>query len=332
MTKWIKKSKGLAVAFAIAFCAALPQAADAQAWSLYTYMSVPNNVAAEANMKLAEEMAKATNNELKIRVHLGGSLAIKATNIGTAVADNVVQMGDDVFAQGAMPITGLLRLPMLIQTEADLKKVMAIMAPYIERAYEERGIVLLASYAWPHQILWSRNKLSSLADVRGQKLRTTSPAQNELIKRLGGVAITMGTPEVSMALERGVVDGSLTGSAGGAYMWKDKLKYAYRLQTGYVDGHIIVNKGAFLKLKPEVQATLKTKASQISENLHEQTLNIEIEREKLMAKDGTIFAVPTAAEVKEAEATIKSYWAEWAKSTGPEAVEALVKVRAAVGR
>ncbi len=322
----------LAMALAVTVGAAMPQLASAQAWNLYTYMSVPANSAAQANMKLAEEMAKFTNNELKIRVHLGGTLQINAANIGAAVADNVVQMGDDAFMSGAMPIGDLVRLPLMIRDETDLKKALAVMTPYIERGYDKRGIVLLGTYVWPQQTFWSRKKIASLADVRGQKLRTPSPEIGEVVKRLGGVSITMGTAEVSTALERGVVDGSLTASSGGAYMWKDQLKYNYQLPTGHINGHIIANKAEFMKLKPEVQAALKKNASQISENLNKQFLADEKERAVTMAKDGMIFVVPTAAEFAEAEAKVKPYWDEWAKSKGPEAVEALAKVRAALGR
>ncbi|WP_439588335.1 TRAP transporter substrate-binding protein DctP [Hydrogenophaga sp.] len=332
MNGWKTTSKTLMATFAVAVGAVLPQLAAAQAWNLYTYMSVPANSAAQANMKLSEEMARFTNNELKIRVHLGGTLQINAANIGAAVADNVVQMGDDAFMAGAMPIGDLLRLPLMIRDESDLQKALAVMTPYIERGYDKRGIVMLGTYVWPQQTFWSRKKIASLADVRGQKLRTPSPELGELTRRLGGVSITMGTAEVSTALERGVVDGSLTASSGGAYMWKDQLKYNYQLPTGHINGHIIANKAEFMKLKPEVQTAMKQKATEISENLSRQFLLDEKERAVTMAKDGMVFVVPTAAEVSEAEAAIKPYWDQWAKSKGPEAVEALAKVRAALGR
>ncbi len=319
-------------ALALAALVALPGLAAAQAWNLYTYMSVPANSAAQANMRLAEDMARFTEDALKIRVHLGGTLQINAANIGAAVADNVVQMGDDAFMSGVMPIADLVRLPMLVRNDEELKKALGVMLPYIERGYDKRGIVLLGTYVWPQQTFWSRKKTTSLPEVRGQKLRTPSPEIGEVIKRLGGVSITMGTAEVSTALERGVVDGTLSASAGGAYIWKDMLKYNYQLPTGHINGHIIANKAEFRKLKPEVQAQLKARATQISENLSRQFLEDENERNKKMAADGMVFTVPSAAEFAEAETRIKPYWEEWARSKGPEAVEALAKVRAELGR
>ncbi|MES3000049.1 MAG: TRAP transporter substrate-binding protein DctP [Pseudomonadota bacterium] len=319
-------------ALALAALLAMPGLAAAQAWNLYTYMSVPANSAAQANVKLAEDMAKATGDRLKIRVQLGGTLQINAANIGAAVADNVVQMGDDAFIGGVMPIADLVRLPMLTRTDEDLHKAFEVMRPYIERGYDKRGIVMLGTYFWPQQTFWSRKKIAVIGDVKGQKLRTPSPEIGEMIKRLGGQSITMGTAEVSTALERGVVDGALTASSGGAYIWKDMLKFNYQMPSGPINGHIIVNKAEFLKLKPEEQALLKMRASEISRDLTKQFVLDEVERNKKMAQDGTVFIMPTAAELAEAETRLKPYWDEWAKSKGPEAVEALAKVRAALGR
>jgi TRAP-type C4-dicarboxylate transport system substrate-binding protein len=42
------------------------------------------------------------------------------------------------------------------------------------------------------------------------KLRVAQPEQGELVRRFGGVSITMSAPEVPSALDRGVVDGIFT--------------------------------------------------------------------------------------------------------------------------
>ena len=45
-------------------------------------------------------------------------MPIKADSITAAVGDNVIQFGDDGFATGTIPITGVLRLPMLLLRRA----------------------------------------------------------------------------------------------------------------------------------------------------------------------------------------------------------------------
>ena len=69
--------------------------------------------------------------------------------------------------------------------------------------------------------------------------------------------MTIGAAEVPSALDRGVVDGVFTASSGGGKIWRDLLKYNYRLGPNFFDGVIAVNKMAFDKLPPEAQAKLK---------------------------------------------------------------------------
>lgn len=59
-------------------------------------------------------------------------------------------------------------------------------------------------------------------------------------------------------LDRGVIDGALTGSSGAGYVWRDLLKYNCRLGINYNNSFIIVNKGAFAALSPELQAKIRT--------------------------------------------------------------------------
>jgi TRAP-type C4-dicarboxylate transport system substrate-binding protein len=203
---------------------------------------------------LLEAINKETQGQLSVRLNLGGTLPIAATNITQAVADNVVQMGDDAFFVGSVPVGGVVRLPMFLRQRADFEKAWDIEAPYLKSEYDKKGVVLLGRYIFPENVMWSRKKLTALADVQGQKIRVISPEQAEFIKLLGGIPVTLGTSEVAAAIDRGVIDGALTASSGYGYVWRDLLKYSYRLNVSFIDSLILVNKGAWEKLQPPVRA------------------------------------------------------------------------------
>ena len=200
-------------------------AAAAEKWDLYVYNAVGTVAAVKGLDTAIEQIEKETDGELSIRLHLGGSLPINTTTITQAVSDDVVQMGDDGYFLGNVPIGGVLRLPMLLRTLSDYDKAAAIMNPFLEKAFEKKGLVVLGQYLYPFQVAYSSKKLTSLADFKGQKIRVTSPEQGEFIKRLGGIPETIGAPQVPSALDRGVVDGVLTANTGGGNIWKDLLKY-----------------------------------------------------------------------------------------------------------
>lgn len=310
---------------------ALPAHA-AEKWNLYVYNAVSTVAAVKGLTKMTEEIEKETGGALSIRLHLGGSLPINTTTITPAVSDDVVQMGDDGYFLGNVPIGGVLRLPMLVQSHDEYDKAAAIMEPYLQKAFERKGVVVLGQYLYPYQVMYSSKKLTSLADVKGQKIRVTSPEQGEFIKRLGGVPVTIGAPEVPSALERGVVDGVLTANSGGGNIWKDLLKYNYRIGVNYFNSVIIANKERFGKLPPDVQAKVR---KIVADNLPLITAAMEAEEEvltKKFADGGMVITRAAKADAEQGLKLVAPYWDEWARSKGPEAVEALAKVRAALGR
>jgi TRAP-type transport system periplasmic protein len=309
----------------------LPSPAAAEEWNFYMHQSAPNFATSRGAKLFTEEIEKATNGELKVRLHLAGTLQINASNITQAVGENVVQIGDDLFNSGNIPVAGILRLPMLIQSYEDFAKADAVLKPYLEKAFGEKGSTLLASYTYPMQFIWGRKKIASLDDIKGMKLRVAQPEQGELVRRFGGTSITMSAPEVPSALDRGVVDGVFTAGVG-AVLWKDLLKYGYVLIVNVNNSYFIANTEAYNKLDPNLQATLRKVAADTAQWDQETLKKEEAESVATLSAMGYTFTTAKPEEIARAIETTRPYWDDWAKSRGPTVVEALAKVRTALGR
>ncbi|HEX5455209.1 MAG TPA: TRAP transporter substrate-binding protein DctP [Stellaceae bacterium] len=311
-----------------------PQPARAAAvWDMYVTNAVATTIAAKGEVAMIERIEKATNGELKIKFHLAGSLPINVTNITSAVADGVVQLGDDGFFQGNIPIGGLLRLPLLIQSRAEFDKALKIAEPYITKAFAKKGVLVLGEFTYPPQVAFSRRKLATLADIKGQKLRVTSPEQGEFVRRFGGISVTLGPAEVPAALDRGVIEGVFTAASGAGYTWRDLIKYNYKLGLNYFDAYIIVNKDAFDKLSPATQKTLRDIVAKTVPNFTGQMQRQDDDlTEKMVKENGMVLTQPKPEEIAEATKAMAPFWESWAKAHGKDAVEALGKIRAALGR
>jgi TRAP-type transport system periplasmic protein len=304
----------------------------AEKWDLYIYNPVSTVAAVKGLNTVIEQIERETGGELSIRLHLGGSLPINTTTITQAVSDDVVQMGDDGYFLGNVPIGGVLRLPMLLRTLADYDKAAAIMNPYLEKAFEKKGLLVLGQYLYPFQVAFSSKKLTSLADIKGQKIRVTSPEQSEFIKRLGGIPVTIGAPQVPSALDRGVVDGVLTASSGGGNIWKDLLKYNYRIGINYFNSVLIVNKDRFAKLSPDIQSKVRKIVGDNMPLITRAMENDEDDLTKKFADGGMTVTKEDPQDIEAGTKLISPYWEEWAKIQGPDAISALKQVRAAIGR
>jgi TRAP-type C4-dicarboxylate transport system substrate-binding protein len=320
------------VAAASALSPALSSAQATVNWIAYSYVPAATLAPARIFQEIIERVAKETNNGFQIKYHLGGALSIKVTDITTAVGDDVIQLGDDGFQQGNVPITGILRLPMLITTTQEFEKALAIMKPYVDKAYDKKGVTVLTTYYFPIQFAWSSKKLTSLDDLKGQKIRATSPEQIEFLKRFGANGLTVGAPEVPSALERGVVDGVLTANAGGGKVWKDLLKYGYEIGLNFVEANIIANKERLAALPANYREALTKAVVELAPKMT-QTMAAEESEEKAKRKaEGLTFTTATPDDYKRGAERMAPYWDEWAKSKGAETQEALKKVRQALGR
>lgn len=316
---------------ALAGAAALSFGASARAqaaWTSYTYTPAATLAPARGVARLADQLKA----DIALRQHLGGSLPINAQNITQAVSDGVVQFGDDGFFQGNIGIGGVMRLPMLMTSADEMARAMKAVLPYLEAAYAKKGVVLLGYYHYPIQSAWSRKSLASLRDLDGVKMRVTSPEQGEFVRRFGGVPVTVSASEVPSALERGVVDGVFTAASGGGKIWKDLLKTQYGIGPNFFDAVLIANKEAFDKLPAAAQQRLRQATAEAARWITDETAREEGEVSATLVAGGIKMTAASAADAAEGRKRLAPFWDEWARAKGPEAIEVLAKVRAAVGQ
>ena len=305
--------------------------AEAETWKAYSYNPSAAAPPVAGLNRMAEQIEEATAGKIRMNVNVGGSMPISSTDITQAVGDNIVQVGADGFFLGNIRIGGVLRLPVLLTSRDEYDRAAEIMEPYIEEALAEQGVTLLAQYVYPLQVVWSSKELRSLDDISGQKMRVTSPEQGEFVERFGGVPVTIGAPEVSTSLQRGVVDGVFTASSGGGRIWKDLLKSNYRFGPNYFNSLIIINSDVFERLSEEEQQAVESAAEEAAAWITATLTEEEAEITQQLADEGMIVTEPKQEDVVRAVTMMEDYWPQWAADVGPEAEEALAKVREAVG-
>ena len=303
----------------------------AEQWNFYMHQSAPNFATSRGARMFTEEIEKATGGELKVRLHLSGTLQISPSNITQAVGENIVQAGDDLFNSGNIPVAGIPRLPMLIQSYDDYAKAAAVLNPYVEKAFGQKGSTVLASYSYPMQVMWGRKRLKSLDDLKGMKLRVAQPEQGEFVRRFGGTSLTMSAPDVPSALDRGVVEGIFTAGVG-AVLWKDLLKYGFMLVVNVNNSYLIANTGAYDKLSADLKGKLRKVAEDTARWNQDTMRQEEADSVQILKTAGYTLTDAKPDEVTRAVNAVRPYWDEWARARGPDVVEALGKVRAAVGR
>ena len=299
-----------------------PTLAGAQAvteWRFFTYFP-PNDKPAQLNKAFAEDIGKATGGKLKITVYAGGELPYKAADVVKAVATNQVQMGDVAvgFAAGDVPELNVLSLPFLCTSYDHFDKALPAVQPTANDVLQKKfGIDVAIHWVMPPQNLWLNKPVSGIDDLKGMKVRAWNPEQVEMMRALGGSAVSITSAEVIPALERRIIDGAIT-SALSASDWR-----AYEIvKTGYMlnmtMGHqvMMVNAAELAKLPADVRQTFKEKAAEWAPKYRKMSEEGDQAARENLRSNKVNLLEPTASDRSKAQQLMRGSWDQWAQKNG----------------
>lgn len=107
-------------------------------------------------------------------------------------------------------------LPGLNPDFAALRTSLRAFRPYLEQALrEERGIDVLAVYVYPAQVLFCKQPLRGLKDLRGRKVRVSSAAQGDFVAAWGARPVLTPFSGIVKSITSGQSECAVTGSMSG---------------------------------------------------------------------------------------------------------------------
>ncbi|MFA5663783.1 TRAP transporter substrate-binding protein [Castellaniella sp.] len=201
---------------------------------------------------------------------LTGQEVFRLLRLGTYDVGNTV-MG---FLAGDAPIHEGTDLPGLTSTIAELREVTDAFRPVLEEFYaKDNQVKVLALTSYQRQILYCRDDLKGLADLKGRKIRVGGTSQADFIGYFGATGIPMPFAEVQQALATGVLDCAITGTLGGyKAKWNQPAKYLYNLPISWASSIQGMNINAWNRLSPEEQTILMQQVRKLEEAIDEQNV------------------------------------------------------------
>ncbi|WP_421996169.1 TRAP transporter substrate-binding protein [Roseococcus sp.] len=122
-------------------------------------------------------------------------------------------------------------LPVLNPDMARLRENTRSYRPRIVRNLAENyDIEVLAIYAYPAQVLFCTRPFTSLSDLGGRRIRTSSVGQADVVTSLGAISVVIPFNETVNALRNGQVECAITGSlSGNAIGLAEVTGYVHRM-------------------------------------------------------------------------------------------------------
>ena len=277
----------------------------------------PKNLHSVGLTDFAEKVKKATNGELEMVVHTGGALGFKGPDLLKAVRDGLVPVSDMLISgvAGDEKIFQIVTLPFLVRDFDELRLLIEIAYPYFDKSAQKWGQKILYIAPWPGAGLWTKNKITTLEEMKGLKTRTYDKNGALVMEAVGATPFALPFSEVYTSLQTGLIDSVMTSSptAVDGKFW-EVLKYYEPLFITAATDMVTVNLKAFQKLPKAQQDALVKIGKEMEETMWANVKKWDKEQEAISNKNGIETVKPSTKVIGELEKITEKIRAEWLKS------------------
>ncbi len=162
-------------------------------------------------------------------------------------------------------------LPVLNPDMARLRANTAAYRPRIERLLANNyDIEVLAVYAYPAQVLFCTRPFTSLSDLGGRRIRTSSVGQADVITALGAISVVTPFAETVNAVRNGQVECAITGSlSGNAVGLAEVTGYVHRMALTWGISVFGVHRPTWNALPADLQQILRQGIEELERDIWE---------------------------------------------------------------
>ena len=174
--------------------------------------------------------------DTKVRLSSLGQVKLKGAAVYRELAKGVFDVVSTVggyVVSDSQTIAGL-DFPAIANDLKTAKKVVEAYKNTLDNALKnDFNSKLLSVVPYPSQILFCKEEVKSLKDLKGKKVRASGWTVAEFLDGVGATGITMSYSEVPQSLQRGVIDCAVTGGLSGYLSgWGEVSEYLYPLPIG----------------------------------------------------------------------------------------------------
>lgn len=218
-------------------------------------------------------------------VPIQGSKSLIAVNLSPQVTLGAFGTSLDPGFSPIFGSTALWETPAQVYTWLDKfggKKI-------VSEAYAAQNVHYVGSAVEGAEVLMSTKSLATLADLKGQIVRTVPGLTFELFTKIGAKPVTLGGSEIYSALETGVID------AAEWTMAADNFRMGFHEVTDYIlwpsfhqpTGHIalIVNESAWNELPDDLRAAFELATRVAADGFEYWTAAADYEAVQVMVND-----------------------------------------------
>jgi TRAP-type C4-dicarboxylate transport system substrate-binding protein len=252
--------------------------------------------------KAASEIADKTDKRVTIKYFPGGQQGderdfIRKIKLGQLDGAALTAIG---LAQ-IDPSILVLQLPMLFASREEIDYVADKMWPYFQKKFEKKGYRLAerGEIGWIY--FFSKNKVSSMDDLRQQKLWILNDdLSSTMLDKLQIQGVPLGLPEVDAALTSGRINACFSSPLGAvALQWYTKVKYMSSTPMVFAIGATVISLDTVKKVSTEDQKTIEAIAKRSSKKARTVIRRADDDARKTLVRKGITVVDPPKEMVDE---------------------------------
>ena len=272
----------------------------------------------------ADEVNKATDGDVVINIHPGGSLGFKGPEMLTVMRDGLVPIGELLLNQqvGEAPLMGLEATPYLSSGYDALATLHKHWLPHVQGIAKQFNQMFLYIVPWPRQYVYTKVPVASVADLRGIKIRTYNRSTTGMFNRIGMTSVQLPWGEVVPSLAAGTIDAVTTSASSGVdgKFW-EFLKYMYPTNHVWSSNVVSVNLDAWNKLSAANRDAIEGVAKRLQPQFWDVSKAEDSKKVKILTDNGVIYGEVTASMLKDMQEQTAPMLAETIESIGGPAAE-----------
>lgn len=281
----------------------------------------------QALFDFAEKLNEDTDGQVELDVMAGGALGYEGPELLSAVRDNAVPVSDMLTSgvAGDEPLFEIVTLPFLVLNFDEGKILSDIARPYFDEVAEEKwNQKILYVTPWPAAGFWTKEKVETLEDMKGLKMRTYDKNGALVVEAGGGTPHPLEFSEVYSSLSTGVIDSVLTSSptAVDAKFW-EVLDYYSPVNVTMATNFVSVNLDEFNKLDETTQEAVINAGQEMEEIVWEDVAKLDEEQIAVSEENGIETIEPSDEFLNDLSDLTEEIREEWLK-TGPEEAQEIV--------
>lgn len=275
------------------------------------------NMFANANTWILREVEKRSKGRVKMEYYWSGSLLPAKKNLD-GIKSGIADMGFVIadYFPGKLPLLTVGGLPAVCHdyftSAMTLKELMKM--PEIQKEMDANNIVYLSQSTNISGGIWTRKKVSSIAELKGQKIVVVG-VKARVLKALGMTPVSIISSEIYPALDKGTVDGAHANPGwAGDYKWPEVAPYYFELMLGSTgDMFTAMNKKTWNKLPADIKKMfldLQDESIKAGHKMYQ--TNAENNLKTWVGNKSVTATKPSKADVALLEKTAKQIvWDKW---------------------